>query len=68
MQVVPPALDRLMWASMPEIVASIPLPFMHAPKHIAQMMRYTVLSIPDIPLEVTSWFTSGTPVSSETVL
>ena len=34
-----PALDRLMWARMPEMVASIPLPFMQAPKHIAQMMR-----------------------------
>ena len=46
---------------------SIPLAFMAAPKHMAQMIRYTVFIIPVMPLEVTSWFTSMSPVSRATV-
>ena len=39
---------------------------MHPPKHIAQITRYTVFSIPSIPLDATSLLTSSTPVSTET--
>ena len=45
----------------------IPLDFMQPPKHIAQRIRNTVFSMPSMPRLVTSGFTSGLPVSIETV-
>ena len=48
--------------------SSIPLAFMHPPKHMAQMIRYTVFSIPSIPLEETRESTSGFPVEMLTEL